>query len=88
VWHLSLEGLPGSGVLYGYRVSGRGGWDTGYRWDNQRVLLDPHAPLVEGRRAWAQREEIEQFQLDVSGGGEGLGRGPGISVQACCKLLS
>lgn len=31
VWHISLEGLPGSGVMYGFKVAGDGGWDTGHR---------------------------------------------------------
>jgi pullulanase/glycogen debranching enzyme len=31
VWHISLEGLPGSNVMYGFKVSGDGGWDTGHR---------------------------------------------------------
>lgn len=31
VWHVALEGLPGIGICYGYRVSGKGGWDTGFR---------------------------------------------------------
>jgi hypothetical protein len=31
VWHAQLEGLPGSGVLYGYKVAGEGGWETGNR---------------------------------------------------------
>lgn len=122
VWHVALEGLPGSGVLYGFRVQGEGGWDTGYRWarvlggwgrprggkaaagprlqrfaaawgarrrprrrrapraapcptrpparprrwDAARVLLDPRAPLVAGRKAWRQRDELERFALDVS----------------------
>jgi hypothetical protein len=37
VWHVALEGLPGSGVLYGFRVKGEGGWETGYRWGGWAV---------------------------------------------------
>eukprot|EP00879_Flechtneria_rotunda_P024379 GHRR01025839.1.p1 GENE.GHRR01025839.1~~GHRR01025839.1.p1 ORF type:complete len:174 (+),score=41.95 GHRR01025839.1:232-753(+) len=66
VWHVAIEGLPGSGVYYALRVSGNGGWETGYRWDSSRLLLDPRAPLVAGRRAWAVRDELEEFQTDVS----------------------
>eukprot|EP00879_Flechtneria_rotunda_P008022 GHRR01008404.1.p1 GENE.GHRR01008404.1~~GHRR01008404.1.p1 ORF type:complete len:340 (+),score=66.56 GHRR01008404.1:347-1366(+) len=64
VWHVAIEGLPGSGVYYALRVSGNGGWETGYRWDSSRLLLDPRAPLVAGRRAWAVRDELEEFQTD------------------------
>ncbi|KIZ03733.1 glycogen operon protein GlgX [Monoraphidium neglectum] len=64
VWHVALEGLPGSGVLYGYRVLGQGGWDTGYRWDSKSILLDPRAPLVAGRDKWGVREPLERFELN------------------------
>lgn len=37
VWHMEVEGLPSSGVLYGFRVAGKGGWETGYRWDSSKV---------------------------------------------------
>lgn len=30
-WHCFLAGLPRSGVLYGFRVAGEGGWETGHR---------------------------------------------------------
>jgi hypothetical protein len=35
------------------------------RWDKTRLLLDPRAPLVAGRRNWAQREDREEFQTNV-----------------------
>ncbi|KAG0494670.1 hypothetical protein HPP92_005664 [Vanilla planifolia] len=50
VWHVCVEGLPESGVLYGYRVDGPQGWDQGHRYDVGTVLLDPYAKLVSGRR--------------------------------------
>jgi hypothetical protein len=31
VWHVAVEGLPSSNVYYALRVSGNGGWETGYR---------------------------------------------------------
>ena len=31
VWHAAVEGCPLSGVLYGYRVEGQTGWETGDR---------------------------------------------------------
>jgi len=68
-------------VCYALRVSGNGGWDTGYRWEKSRLLLDPRAPLVAGRKAWARRDEFEEFQQNVHsmslhqrGFGEGGGR--------------
>lgn len=65
VWHVTVKGLPGSGVCYAVRVSGNGGWDTGYRWDKSRLLLDPRAPLVAGRKAWGKRDDFEEFQQEV-----------------------
>ncbi|KAG0492586.1 hypothetical protein HPP92_005984 [Vanilla planifolia] len=43
VWHVCVEGLPDSVVLYGYRVDGPQGWDQGHRYDVGTVLLDPYA---------------------------------------------
>ncbi|KXZ44609.1 hypothetical protein GPECTOR_64g103 [Gonium pectorale] len=62
VWHVCLEGLPGSGLRYGFRVGGDGGWESGNRWAPGRVLLDPYAPLVAGRRRFGVRDEVEQFR--------------------------
>jgi isoamylase len=53
----SLQDLPKKGVLYGYKVSGEGGWETGLRWSPDAVLLDPYAKLVEGRRFFGQRDD-------------------------------
>lgn len=68
VWHVAVDGLPSSGIHYALRVIGDGGWETGYRWDKSRLLLDPRAPLVAGRKVWGKREAQEEFQLDVSVG--------------------
>ena len=61
-----MEGLPNSGVLYGYRVGGEGGWDTGHRWDPSRVLLDPYAKHVAGRQRFGVRDKFEKFEVKVS----------------------
>ena len=31
VWHCTIEGLPHSNILYGFKVIGEGGWETGHR---------------------------------------------------------
>ncbi|KAL6778753.1 ISA3 [Auxenochlorella protothecoides x Auxenochlorella symbiontica] len=62
VWHGLVDGLPLSGILYGFRVSGAEGPDSPYRWDDTRVLLDPYARLVAGRARFGQRDEREGFQ--------------------------
>lgn len=51
-WHVLINELPLKGVLYGYRVDGPKGWGEGHRFDSQKVLLDPYAKLVEGRRVF------------------------------------
>ncbi|KAL5077088.1 hypothetical protein RYX36_016072, partial [Vicia faba] len=50
VWHICIEDLPGSNVLYGYRIDGSQEWGKGNRFDRSIVLVDPYAKLVEGRR--------------------------------------
>ncbi|KAG6626400.1 isoamylase 3, chloroplastic isoform X1 [Carya illinoinensis] len=50
IWHICIEDLPRSNVLYGYRIDGPRGWHQGHRFDSSLVLIDPYAKLVEGRR--------------------------------------
>ncbi|KDD74857.1 hypothetical protein H632_c1029p0 [Helicosporidium sp. ATCC 50920] len=61
-WHCLAVGLPRKGILYGYRVSGEGGWETPFRWDDSRVLLDPYATRVAGRARFGVRDAQEQFE--------------------------
>ncbi|KAG1342324.1 isoamylase 3, chloroplastic [Cocos nucifera] len=49
IWHVCVEGLPGSGVLYGYRVDGPQQLEQGHRYDSSIILVDPYAKLVAGR---------------------------------------
>ncbi|KAI4366557.1 hypothetical protein MLD38_022420 [Melastoma candidum] len=49
IWHLSIEGLPRSNVLYGYRMDGPQEWHEGHRFHSRIVLIDPYAKLIEGR---------------------------------------
>ncbi|CAI8583885.1 unnamed protein product [Vicia faba] len=44
------QDLPGSNVLYGYRIDGSQDWGKGHRFDRSIVLVDPYAKLVEGHR--------------------------------------
>lgn len=62
VWHSFVPGLPLHNILYGYKVQGHGGWDTPFRWDATRVLLDPYARYVVGRAAFGQRDAFERFK--------------------------
>ncbi|ONM55617.1 isoamylase-type starch debranching enzyme3 [Zea mays] len=57
IWHVSVEGLPASGVLYGYRINGPQGWQQGHRFDDSVILLDPYAKLVYGRKHFAVEKE-------------------------------
>lgn len=65
IWHVAVQKLPLAGIEFGWRVGGEGGWETGHRWSEGKVLVDPYAPLVAGRRLFAQRDDIEQFQVKV-----------------------
>ncbi|KAL2634265.1 hypothetical protein R1flu_005744 [Riccia fluitans] len=50
IWHICVQDIPLKGVLYGYRVDGPKGWDKGHRFDKSKVLIDPYAKYVDGRR--------------------------------------
>ncbi|URE39115.1 Carbohydrate-binding module 48 (Isoamylase N-terminal domain) [Musa troglodytarum] len=50
VWHICVEGLSRSGILYGYRIDGPQEKEQGHGFDNSIVLLDPYAKLVSGRK--------------------------------------
>lgn len=50
IWHICIEGVPRSNVLYGYRMDGPRGFNEGHRFDCNIVLIDPYAKLIEGRR--------------------------------------
>ncbi|MCO5555169.1 hypothetical protein L7F22_008712 [Adiantum nelumboides] len=52
VWHVCFENLPLNNIVYGYRVDGPQGWESGHRFDKTLVLIDPYAKLVEGRRVF------------------------------------
>jgi len=61
-WHAQVTKLPLKDVVYGYKVNG-GTNNTSKipRWDSSRVLLDPWATLVSGRRKFGVRDAIEKF---------------------------
>ena len=48
------------------QVDGEGGWEQGHRWDASKLCIDPYAPLIEGRRRFGVRDEVEQFRTKVS----------------------
>ncbi|XP_071713677.1 isoamylase 3, chloroplastic [Rutidosis leptorrhynchoides] len=50
IWHICVQELPRSNIIYGYRVDGPRDYDLGHRFDNSVVLIDPYAKLIEGRR--------------------------------------
>ncbi|KAM7520803.1 hypothetical protein LguiB_019765 [Lonicera macranthoides] len=52
IWHISVEDLPRSKFLYGYRIDGPRDWQQGHRFDRSIVLIDPYAKLIEGRRVF------------------------------------
>jgi glycogen operon protein len=44
-WHIFIEGLE-AGTLYGYRVKGPYDPPLGFRYDGEKVLIDPYAQAV------------------------------------------
>lgn len=62
IWHICIEDLPRSNVLYGYRIDGPKDSDKGHRFDSNNVLIDPYAKLVEGRRNFGDaKHKLSKF---------------------------
>ncbi|KAJ0984614.1 hypothetical protein J5N97_002970 [Dioscorea zingiberensis] len=62
IWHVCIEGLPDSGVDYGYRIDGPREWEKGHRFDSSIVLLDPYAKLVIGRKFFGDvTDKVSKF---------------------------
>ncbi len=51
VWHISVQGLK-PGQLYGYRVKGPYLPKDGHRFNEHRLLVDPHAKALTGNMTW------------------------------------
>ena len=62
IWNGFVPNLPTKDILYGVRVHGDGGWETPFRWDSSRILLDPYAPHVVGRSRFGVRDDFERFK--------------------------
>ncbi|XP_021743595.1 isoamylase 3, chloroplastic-like [Chenopodium quinoa] len=62
IWHIFIEDLPRSGVLYGYCIDGPQDRRQGHRFDSSIVLIDPYAKYVEGRRLFGdQNYKLSKF---------------------------
>jgi isoamylase len=51
VWHVWLRGVP-AGQLYGYRIEGPYEPEKGYRFNSNKLLLDPFARAIAGVENW------------------------------------
>lgn len=51
VWHVYVEGLK-PGQLYGYRVDGPYDPSGGYRFNVNKLLIDPYAMAIQGTLRW------------------------------------
>jgi isoamylase len=51
VWHAYVPGV-GPGQLYGYRVHGRYAPREGYRFNPNKLLIDPYARAISGKIDW------------------------------------
>lgn len=52
IWHVHVGGLP-PGTLYGYRAHGRYAPEEGFRFNPNKLLVDPYARQLEGRLRWS-----------------------------------
>ncbi|KAM7258061.1 hypothetical protein ACFE04_013802 [Oxalis oulophora] len=71
IWHICVQDLPRSNVLYGYRIDGPQEWRQGHRFDKSIVLIDPYAKLVEGRRVFGDSSQkmskfLGTYDFDVT----------------------
>ncbi len=55
VFSMMVIGIDWENTEYGYRFDGPHDRAKGYRFDLEKVLLDPYAKLVSGRDVWHQR---------------------------------
>jgi isoamylase len=52
IWHVYVSGLT-PGTLYGYRAHGRFAPEIGFRFNPNKLLIDPYARQLEGRLKWS-----------------------------------
>lgn len=65
VFYVMIFDLNWEEVEYGYRFDGPHDWSQGYRFNREKIVLDPYAKLVSGRDQWFERtyEKDESFQI-------------------------
>ena len=51
IWHIWVDGIK-EGQLYGYRIDGPYDPANGFRFNRNKLLLDPHARAVTGNFQW------------------------------------
>lgn len=63
VFSMIVYGLEYDQMEYGYRFDGPYDPEKGYRFDKNKVLLDPYAKLISGRTVWGREPDWEnEFQ--------------------------
>lgn len=65
VFSIMIFGLDWEEIEYGYCFDGPHEWSQGYRFNREKIVLDPYAKLVSGRDRWFTRtyakDELFQF---------------------------
>ena len=51
VWHIFLPNIK-AGQVYGYRVNGEYDPENGYRFNKNKLLIDPYAKKLQGKLIW------------------------------------
>lgn len=69
IWHIWIDDIK-EGQLYGYRINGPYDPESGFRFNRNKLLLDPHARAVTGNFQWdlsdARGYDPESSQEDLS----------------------
>ena len=55
VFAVMIFDLDWEKIEYGYRFDGPDDWSKGYRFNKNKIVLDPYAKLVSGRNKWREK---------------------------------
>ncbi len=78
IWHIWVEGV-GEGQLYAYRIDGPYRPDLGFRYNRNKLILDPYARAVTGNFRWnlADARGYDPSSPDEAGSFSNVDSAPG-----------
>jgi len=67
IWHLAVSGIT-EGSLYALKAQGPNAPDAGFRFDNERVLLDPYCRRLNRPQIWQERQYLNRSHYALAKG--------------------